>query len=60
LLVSPSDPVSLAEAAAALLKDPQKAISLGEKGRQKVEKEFTIEKHTSILSKLYEKLLGHS
>jgi len=60
LLVRPSDPVSLAGAVAALLKDPQKALSLGENGRWKVEKEFTIEKHTSILSELYEQLLEPS
>jgi glycosyltransferase involved in cell wall biosynthesis len=60
LLVEPSDPNLLAEAVSALLKDRQKALSLGINGRKKVERDFTIEKHVALLSEFYDKLLEPS
>jgi glycosyltransferase involved in cell wall biosynthesis len=60
LLVEPSDPSSLAEAVSVLLKDRQKAISLGISGRKRVERDFTIEKHVAVLSEFYERLLEPS
>jgi glycosyltransferase involved in cell wall biosynthesis len=60
LLAEPSDPRSLAEAIGDLLRDREKALRLGFNGRRKVESEFTIEKHVSALSEMYERLLTPS
>jgi glycosyltransferase involved in cell wall biosynthesis len=56
LLVKPSDPGALAEAVTVLLKDRQMALTLGFNGRQKVERNFTMEKHVAVLSEFYERL----
>jgi glycosyltransferase involved in cell wall biosynthesis len=57
LLVKPSDPGALARAVAALLEDRQRALTLGLNGRKKVERDFTVEKHVSVISDCYERLL---
>jgi len=54
ILVPPGDPHSLALAIVSLLKDKNLAFSLGEEGRKRVEKLFTIEK---MIDKI-EALLG--
>jgi glycosyltransferase involved in cell wall biosynthesis len=57
-LVPPEDPMSLAERIVCLLKEPSLARSMGERGRQKVEGEFTIERMVGQFHGLYRDLLG--
>jgi len=58
LLVEPGDPESLAEAVISLLRDRKKAEEFALKARQAVEKSFTIEKHVSNMTAIYERLFG--
>jgi glycosyltransferase involved in cell wall biosynthesis len=44
LLVPPADPLALAEAISSLADDPATAFRMGQKGRQRVEKDFTLER----------------
>lgn len=56
LLVEPRDPESLAAAIASLLQDPARARAMGEAGRERQLREFSIEATTRKVEKLYEEL----
>jgi glycosyltransferase involved in cell wall biosynthesis len=56
LLVEPGDPDSLATAILSLLQDPERAIAMGEKGRERRRVEFSIEATTRKVEALYEEL----
>lgn len=56
-LVPPGDPAALAERVICLLKEPSLAASMGERGRQKVEREFTVERMAGQFQALYRELL---
>jgi glycosyltransferase involved in cell wall biosynthesis len=58
LLVPPRDPAALAAAIAALLADPERGASLGNAGRQLVEKEFALEVMVDRLEDLYAEILA--
>ena len=57
LLVPPRDPVALADRVVWLLKEPAVAHRLAERGRHKVEQEFTIERMVAQFHALYRDLL---
>jgi glycosyltransferase involved in cell wall biosynthesis len=44
ILVPPADSLALAEAIDRLADDPETAFRMGQKGRQRVEREFTLER----------------
>jgi len=44
ILVPAADPLALAEAISRLADDPERAFRMGQKGRQRVEEEFTLER----------------
>lgn len=56
-LVPPGDPMRIAERVGRLLKDPSLARKVGERGRQKVEREFTLERMVAQFRALYRDLL---
>ncbi|MCJ7497128.1 MAG: glycosyltransferase family 4 protein [candidate division Zixibacteria bacterium] len=56
ILVLPEDPHSLASAIITLLKDRNLATRLGEKGRERVEKLFTIEKMINRIEELLDEM----
>jgi glycosyltransferase involved in cell wall biosynthesis len=56
ILVPPGDPHSLASAIITLLKDKYLATRLGEKGRERVEKFFTIEKMINQIEELLDEM----
>lgn len=57
ILIQPGDHEALAEAIIALAKDRKLARRLGEKGRKRVERLFTIEEHIEKVQDLYLELL---
>lgn len=57
LLVEPGDPSALAAAIGALLDDPDRARKMGEAGRARVERDFTLERMTSEYLALYAELV---
>ncbi len=57
LLVEPANVQTLAEAIIRLLKNREEAKEMGEKGREKVEKYFTIDKMVRDTEKIYNQLL---
>ena len=57
LLVPPEDPGALAKAIIFLLKNPLKASEMGKKGRERVEKYFTLHRHVKRIEEIYEELL---
>lgn len=57
-LVPPADPKAMAEAIERLLRDPELAKQMGEKGRRRVEEAFSMEKHQRVLAEIYGELLG--
>ncbi|MBM4425337.1 MAG: glycosyltransferase family 4 protein [Chloroflexi bacterium] len=61
LLVPSGDPAALAEALIALLADPARARAMGERGRARLEKEFTVrrmaEQHVAVYSAVGERRL---
>jgi len=57
LLVSPSDARVLAQAISGLLMNPERAHDLGQAGREKVLREFTVEKMVAAHEALYLELL---
>ncbi len=57
-LASPEDPAGLALGIIRLLKDPALARRMGERGRQKVEREFTADRMARQFLELYRNLLG--
>ena len=60
LLVPPAQPGPFATAVLALLKDPAKAARLGNAGRRRAEKVFSLGRHVETVEALYKELLGES
>lgn len=58
LLVEPQDPVAFAAAVAQLLRDPERARRMGERGRERRRTEFDIGVMVQRLEALYEELLA--
>jgi len=58
LLVPPGDVRALAEAIVSLLKDPGKARAMGQAGRRRVEKSFTLDRLARRTEDLYGRLLS--
>jgi glycosyltransferase involved in cell wall biosynthesis len=56
LLVEPRDPAALAEAVARLVRDPVLAKRLGAEGRQRQQREFSLEAMVRRIENLYEEL----
>lgn len=56
-LVPPQDPAALAERVVRLLKDPSLARHMGERGRERVAREFTLERMSGRFYELYRDLL---
>jgi len=52
LLVEPEDPLALREAIAFLLGHPRRARQLGDRARQRIEEELTLEKYVDRLSEI--------
>jgi glycosyltransferase involved in cell wall biosynthesis len=57
LLVDPHDPAGLADAIVRLLRDPDLAAAMGERGRQIATTEFSVERMCRRMQALYEALL---
>lgn len=57
ILVPPADPLALAEAVCFLLENPQLACQLAEAGRERVAREFSLERMLAQTEKLYLGLL---
>lgn len=57
-LIPPGDPVALADRIVRLLKDPSLARGMGERGRRKVEREFTLGRMAGQFGDLYRDLLA--
>ena len=57
LLVPPENPSALAKAIIFLLRNPLKASEMGKKGRERVEKYFTLHQHVKRIEEIYEELL---
>jgi glycosyltransferase involved in cell wall biosynthesis len=57
-LVPPKDAKAMAEAILSLLKDPQKAKSMGRAGQRRFNSFLTLEKHIQEIEKLYEEILS--
>ena len=57
ILVPPGDPESLAEALADLAMDPEAASRMGEAGRERLRRSFSLEKMVGATESLYEELL---
>ncbi|MFN3476458.1 MAG: glycosyltransferase [Candidatus Methylomirabilales bacterium] len=58
LLVPPKDPQALADAILALLDDPPRAEEMGKAGRERVKKEFGLDRMVWEMEGLYEELLS--
>jgi glycosyltransferase involved in cell wall biosynthesis len=58
ILVPPGQPDALADAVTRLLRDPERARAMGEAGRARVEREFTLERTIAGHLAVYESLLG--
>jgi starch synthase len=56
LLVESQDPEAFAAAVASLLRDPERARTMGERGRERRRTEFDIDVMVRRLEKLYEDL----
>ncbi|MBC7317014.1 MAG: glycosyltransferase, partial [Chloroflexi bacterium] len=54
LLVPPKDPVALEEAMYSLLSDPAKAAAMGQAGRERVARYFTLERMVQEIGAIYE------
>lgn len=57
ILVPPKDPNSLAEAIIRLVQNPSRAREMGRKGRERLEKEFSVEKMVKQAERVYESLI---
>lgn len=57
VLVPPCDPAALASAIDFLLSNPHNIVDMGKKGRQRVEREYSIERHYSQLMTVFNRLL---
>jgi len=58
LLFEPKNEIKLAEAISILLEDKEKRIVFGQKGYERVLKEFSLEKHVSKFENIFEKLIN--
>lgn len=58
LIVPPEDPPALAEAIASLLADPERARAMGKAGRERVQREFTVDRMVEQHLELYERVIG--
>lgn len=58
LLVPPEDPAALAEACARLLRDPERAARLGARARERVMRDFTLDRMVSAYLSLYTEKTG--
>jgi glycosyltransferase involved in cell wall biosynthesis len=58
LLVPPHDPISLAEAIVRLLDAPDLRRQMGQAGRERVKKRFTVERMVEQTQTLYEHILS--
>ncbi|MBI3988696.1 MAG: glycosyltransferase [candidate division NC10 bacterium] len=58
LLVPPKDPQALADAIIELLDDPQLALEMGRAGRERVTKEFGLDRMIREMEGLYEELIA--
>jgi glycosyltransferase involved in cell wall biosynthesis len=58
LLVPPHDPISLAEAIVRLLDAPDLRRQMGQAGRERVKKSFTVERMVEQTQTLYEHILS--
>jgi glycosyltransferase involved in cell wall biosynthesis len=58
LLLDPRDPPAWARAAAALAAAPERRAELGRLGRERAEREFTLERHAGSILAVYERTLG--
>lgn len=57
LLVPPGDPAAMANAMAALLRDPSRARRLGDAARRSIDERFSMDRMVSATAQLYEALL---
>lgn len=57
-LVPPNNPEALSIAIDSLLSNPQKIVDMGKKGRERLEMEYSIEKHYSVLMPVFERLIN--
>jgi glycosyltransferase involved in cell wall biosynthesis len=60
LLVPMNDAEALSQAIAALLRDPERARCMGERGQERVLEHFTIERTTRAMEEVYDAMLHHS
>jgi glycosyltransferase involved in cell wall biosynthesis len=60
LLVEPQDPRALAEAVAKLLRDPERARTMGRRGHDRQRSEFTLSATIATVERLYEELYATS
>jgi len=60
LLVEPGSSDALAEAIAWLLEHPQKAVQIGQAGRQRAEEVFAWDRYVDAYDALYQRLIGRS
>jgi len=60
LLVPPSDPGALASAVSSILSDPDRARSMGDRGRQRIRSEFSVDRMVGGNLGVYRELLSDS
>ena len=60
LLVPPGDPDALAAALETLLRDPERAIAMGQRAREYVVTHFSIEAEAEKYANVYERMLGRT
>jgi len=58
LLVKPGDPQAVERAAVSLLEDPERRTAMGQAGRVRAAKLFSLEAHAAQVQRLYEEILG--
>jgi glycosyltransferase involved in cell wall biosynthesis len=58
LIVPPENPQALAEAISALISDIERARAMGEAGRSRVEREFTVDRMVEQHLELYQSIIG--
>jgi alpha-maltose-1-phosphate synthase len=56
LLVEPQDPGALAAALVELIEDPKRAAAMGSAGRERQQREFSLEAMAGRVGELYEEL----